>query len=453
MKKQEVLFVAFGSLGDVYPLLAIAKKMSSCIPTTLLANEYFRCYAEDIGVDFYPIGSTEDQLRARESADLSGETREGRKERYENVIGKSYKAAYSYISEKFQQGIKFLVVTHGNLSPAVLACEAFDIPIIYTHYAPSQIPANYEDAILCASFYSDRSPWWIRHVTIPMQFMKLRFSFEVKDQLNAHRKALGLAPVASSWDHFIQKFSFRREKAIVPQMNIPAEIVLTPQWFSEPFDNRSGKYTFVGFPFIEEIAGQQEALVDSFIHAHGKPIIFTPGTAVEDVEALIEEMIPICRKLGSPGIFCAKHGRAAFDKLTKVNDVALLYLEHAKFSHLLPQSRCLIHHGGIGTLAQALRAGIPQIVRPRMYDQPANGVRVMMFGLGGSVFPEDFFADRVADILLHIEGSQQHQEMIAYYSNLVRNENGVENACELITSFLNKELNKNAESTEGCPAY
>lgn len=453
MNKQEILFVAFGSLGDVYPLLAIAKKMQQSRKVTFLANEYFRPYVDQVGINFFPIGTVEDQLKARESSNISGETEEGRKERYENVIAKGYKATYDYFATKVQAGIKFIAITHGNLSPAAIACEAFNIPVIYTHYAPSQIPGNLEDAILCASFYSNKNEWWIRHVTIPLQFLKLRFSFEVKDQLNAHRKKLGLAPVASSWGHFIQKFTFKKEKAVVPKMNIPAEIVLTPQWFCEPFDNKDNQYSFVGFPFVEESYGEQEAMIDQFIEINGKPIVFTPGTAVEDVDAFLHEMIPICRKLGSPGIFCSKHGRAAFDKLEKADDVPLLYIEHAKFSHLLPKSRCLIHHGGIGTLAQAVRAGIPQIVRPRMYDQPANGVRVMMFGLGGSVFPEAFFADRVADILLHVENSAQHQEMLAYYSDLVAKENGVENCCRLIESFLNEEAEKNAETSESCPAY
>lgn len=453
MSKQEILFVGFGSLGDIYPLLAIAKKMQQSRNVIFLANDYFRSYVENVDIDFYPIGTVEDQLRAREGSMVSGETPEGRRERYENVIGKSYKVTYDYIAKKIKENVKLLVITHGNLSPAVIACEAFNIPIIYTHYAPSQIPGNIEDAVMCTSFYSNKKEWWIRYITVPLQFMKLKFTFEVKDQLNAHRKNLGLPPIANKWDYFIQNFNFKKEKAVIPDIPVPAEIVMAPQWFCEPFDNKKGKYSFVGFPFVEEIFGEQESRIDQFIEAYGKPMVFTPGTAVEDVDVFLSEMIPICRKLGAPGIFCSKHGKAAFEKLEKADDVPLLYLEHAKFSHLLPKSRCLIHHGGIGTLAQAVRAGIPQIVRPRMYDQPANAVRVMMFGLGGSVFPEAFFADRIADILLHIENSQQHQEMLAYYSDLVRKEDGVENCYRLIESFLNEESEKNAETSESCPAY
>jgi len=452
-KSHRIIFVAFGSLGDVNPLLAIAKRLCRTHKVTFLANEYFGDYVRETGVDFFAIGTVEDQLGARESKSSNGETIEGRRLRFENIIGKSYKVAYDYFSEKIKNGEKLIVVTHGNLSPAVIACEVFHIPIIFTHYAPSQIPHNYEDSILCSSFYSGSSEWWLRHVRVPFEYMKKKFSFEVQEQLNAHRASFGLGPVASSWKHFLQKFKFKKENFVIPVMKTPLELVLAPYWFCEPIDIKNKNYKFCGFPFVEETFGEQERQLDEFITKFGPPIVFTPGTAVEDVDSMVNEIIPICRKLGSPGVFCSKLGKEAFEKLPMVDDVPLLFVEQAKFSHLLPKSRCLIHHGGVGTLAQAVRAGIPQIVRPRMYDQPSNGVRVMMFGLGGSVFQEAFHADAVANILVHIENSATHKEMLAYYSDAVRNEDGVGNCCKYIEEVIADEEKKYAKLDESIAAH
>lgn len=451
MKNYELLMVGFGSLGDINPLIALADRLKENRKVTFLANEYFRGHIEASGINYVPIGSIEDQLAAKETGLISGETVEGRRKRYENVIGKSYKITYDYIAERVSAGEQLLVITHGNLSPAVMACEAFNIPTVFTHYAPSQIMHNFEDIILCDSFYGDNE-WWSRNVKIPLQIMKMKFGFEVQDQFNAHRKNLGLPPVLSHWENWLQKFKFKKNKIAQSSMRVPLQIVMTPRWFCEPMDKSVENFEFAGFPFIEETIGEQEILIDAFIQANGKPIVFTPGTAVEDVQAFVNEIIPICRKLGSPGIFCSKHGKEAFEQLQKVDDVQLLYIEHAKFSHLLPKSRCLIHHGGIGTIAQAIRAGIPQILRPRMYDQPANAVRVMMFGLGGSLFPDAFQADNVANILFHLESNPKNQELLAYYSQLVRSENGVNNCCEKIEQFLEFEENQDAEITESCAA-
>jgi UDP:flavonoid glycosyltransferase YjiC (YdhE family) len=83
-----------------------------------------------------------------------------------------------------------------------------------------------------------------------------------------------------------------------------------------------------------------------------------------------------------------------------------------------------------------VRAGVPQILRPRMYDQPANGVRVMLFGLGGSLAPAHFTPDTVARAFLHIENRPLHRERIPYYSNLVREESGAENCAREIEAYL-----------------
>ena len=452
MKATEILFVAFGSLGDVYPLLAIAKKMQVRHDVTFLANEYFRNHVEAAKLKYFPIGLVEDQLAGRETLNSSGETEQGRKGRFENIIGKSFKITYEFIAKKVANDTRLLVITNGNLSPAVLACEAFNIPMIITHYAPSQIPNNYEDSILCASFYG-KYEWWIRYVSIPFAFAVKKLKFELKDQFNEHRKKLGLTPITNSFKSMWKRLVFSRSRSFRPQLNIPIEIVFAPKWFCEPIDRKLVNLQFTGFPFYDEENYGQELKIEKFIELNGKPLVFTPGTAVEDVEAFAREIIPICRKLASPAIFCSKHGKTIFEKLDSADDVSMLFVEHANLLHLLPKSRCLIHHGGIGTTAQAIRAGIPQIVRPRMYDQPANGVRIMMFGLGGSIFPNAYRADNVANILTHIESSSKHKEMIAYYSDLVRNDDGVANCVTRIEKFLTEGSAENVESAENSPAY
>ena len=48
------------------------------------------------------------------------------------------------------------------------------------------------------------------------------------------------------------------------------------------------------------------------------------------------------------------------------------HVEYAPFSELLPRCAALVHHGGIGTSAQALAAGVPQLIMPMGHDQPDN---------------------------------------------------------------------------------
>jgi UDP:flavonoid glycosyltransferase YjiC (YdhE family) len=70
--------------------------------------------------------------------------------------------------------------------------------------------------------------------------------------------------------------------------------------------------------------------------------------------------------------------------------------DYAPFSAVLPRAAALVHHGGIGTSAQALAAGRPQLVMPMTFDQPDNAARLQRLGVGRSLPPERFRGAAVA---------------------------------------------------------
>jgi UDP:flavonoid glycosyltransferase YjiC (YdhE family) len=69
------------------------------------------------------------------------------------------------------------------------------------------------------------------------------------------------------------------------------------------------------------------------------------------------------------------------------------------FSQILPQAALLVYHGGIGTLAQGIRAGIPQLVVPHGYDQFDSGWRIEQARLGRSI-PEAKYRHRRASSVM-----------------------------------------------------
>jgi UDP:flavonoid glycosyltransferase YjiC (YdhE family) len=64
----------------------------------------------------------------------------------------------------------------------------------------------------------------------------------------------------------------------------------------------------------------------------------------------------------------------------------VIQARYAPFGQLLPQAAALVHHGGVGS-AQALRAGIPQLVLPVGYDQFDNALRLELLGVAATVQP------------------------------------------------------------------
>src|SRR5207249_10540808 len=93
---------------------------------------------------------------------------------------------------------------------------------------------------------------------------------------------------------------------------------------------------------------------------------------------LFRNAIEACRLLGERGILLTKFGQQLPTPLPPF----VRHCDYAPFRKLFPHCGGVVHHGGVGTTAQALAAGIPQLVLPMAWDQPDNAVRIQRLGAG-----------------------------------------------------------------------
>jgi rhamnosyltransferase subunit B len=93
--------------------------------------------------------------------------------------------------------------------------------------------------------------------------------------------------------------------------------------------------------------------------------------------------IEACRLLGERGILLTKFGQ----QLSAPLPPFVHHCDYAPFRKLLPCCSAVVHHGGVGTTAQALAAGIPQLILPMAWDQPDNAMRVKRLGVGHWLSP------------------------------------------------------------------
>jgi UDP:flavonoid glycosyltransferase YjiC (YdhE family) len=82
------------------------------------------------------------------------------------------------------------------------------------------------------------------------------------------------------------------------------------------------------------------------------------------------------------------------------------HFDYLPFSLVLPRVRAIVHHGGIGTSAQALAAGIPQLVRPLAYDQFDNAHRLSRLGVARTLSPARYRGPAAAAALEELTGSE-----------------------------------------------
>jgi rhamnosyltransferase subunit B len=182
-----------------------------------------------------------------------------------------------------------------------------------------------------------------------------------------------------------------------------------------------------GFVFYDTGGEARQEELEAFLDHGRPPITFTLGSAaVMDPGRFFEESAEAARRLGARALLLM--GRNS-PPAGLSND--LFAAEYAPYSGVFPRSACVVHQGGVGTTAQALRAGVPQLVMPYAFDQPDNAARMVRIGVGLSVSRRRYAADRVVNQLRAL-AAPPFRERARQAGRIINAEKGVTIACEAI---------------------
>ena len=108
------------------------------------------------------------------------------------------------------------------------------------------------------------------------------------------------------------------------------------------------------------------------------------------------------------------------------------HFDYAPFTEVLPRAAALVHHGGIGSAAQALAAGVPHLVMPMTFDQPDNADRLRELGVARVLPPAQFRGPAVARELEQLLGSTETAARCRTLAQRLSGVNGLRAACEVI---------------------
>ena len=201
--------------------------------------------------------------------------------------------------------------------------------------------------------------------------------------LNAYRAKLGLAPMSGVFKQWCHS----------PQCTIG----LFPDWFAAPQPDWPKQTVLTGFPLFEraERPLPLSPELEAFLREGSKPIVFTPGSAMVHGHSFFIAAAQACKILGRRGVLLTRHAEQIPSHLPE----GVIHVPYAPVSAsiLLPLSAALVHHaGGIGSTAQAMACGVPQLMMPMGFDQPDNARRIQNLGVGDELAPKQFTADAVA---------------------------------------------------------
>jgi hypothetical protein len=178
----------------------------------------------------------------------------------------------------------------------------------------------------------------------------------------------------------------------------------------------------IGFPPPREAA--LPAPLEGYLQAGPAPVVFSLGsyTATVGVDRVLGLAREVAERLACRVVVTTLETDAGRDDGTRSD--SMFVTSFVNLDALLPRVRAVVHHGGIGTTACALRAGVPSVVAPMAFDQPFNARRCADLGAGVVLQPlTATSAGAVAEAIERVSGGD-YRERLQAISRTVRAENG-----------------------------
>jgi UDP:flavonoid glycosyltransferase YjiC (YdhE family) len=124
-----------------------------------------------------------------------------------------------------------------------------------------------------------------------------------------------------------------------------------------------------GYWFLDQPHWTPPAELSRFLAAGPKPVYIGFGSMVSsNAAAFTKTVLDGVRKSGQRAVLAT--GWGALDGDDGAQDEQIFFLRHAPHDGLFPLMSAAVHHGGAGTTAAAVRAGIPSVIVPFFGDQP-----------------------------------------------------------------------------------
>jgi UDP:flavonoid glycosyltransferase YjiC (YdhE family) len=186
-----------------------------------------------------------------------------------------------------------------------------------------------------------------------------------------------------------------------------------------------------------EAMGQPLPDLDRFLAAGPPPIVFTLGSAaVNAAGRFYADSLAAAEALGQRALFLVGAAPSNLAQLPAPLPEGMLALPYVPHARAFAASAAIVHQGGSGTLAQALRAGRPMLVVPFGHDQPDNAARARRLGVARIVPAPRYTAAAAGHALRRLLRNAGMAERAAAVGREVRAEDGVGRACSLIEANL-----------------
>lgn len=398
----KILLPVIGVRGDVQLFIALAKALNDKgYEATVALSQKFVKLAESYGVNYYSLG---------------GEVDDGVNEMQEIIRAKNNLEAAKLGTEFFFQGVREHTKTLQELSPL------YDLIIGYGIFGLAEADKAHKPFI---------------SVVIDPALAEKKFSKNMRLNMGLIVEKIAL--------YFLmgRKYEQFRQEIAAPfssKSSNPALIILpmSPE-VVKPSRNWTKKNVISGYWYLESPLNYSPPEdLQEFIDAGKKPLFISFGSATwseKDNSDLMKILLEGLQKAGERAIILNTENYS-----NKIPENVHL-VQEVPYDWLLNHVWCVIHHCGLGTTAEVLKAGLPSIPVPFMVDQFAWASRIHSRGVATHPIPrKKLTGEKLSKAITEIRDNSVIRENAKNLGHKIRQENGLKSAITAMESIVTSQV-------------
>jgi rhamnosyltransferase subunit B len=392
----KVIIVALGSLGDNYPLVTIGAELRKrgC-SVVVLGCDWYKDLICNAGLAFHSILSSGEAEKISKDPYLWDQEKS-----FSVMVDRMYAPTtwpvFDFIKEQYEPG-RTVVVSSLFIFGARLAREVLGVPLV---------------TIRMSAF----ALWNVD------EKQKAAFNSVLNPVLNKLCQKINVCPDQGSLYHW---------------MYSPDKVIgLFPDWFEDYKSNWPPHIKLTHFLLMNE--SKEDGLpaeLKEYLSVGEPPIVFTPGSVMRDAKGFFSASLQACLKMGRRGVFLSPY----LEQIPLDLPSSFRHFDFIPLDTLLPYTSGIVYHGGIGTCAQGLRAGIPHLVTPKTFEQSDNAGRLKRLGVGDSINRNNYNKTTVSNKLETLLNSENTSEHCRKIKDKFDNYHGVSDTCDEIVSLVKQE--------------
>lgn len=352
------ILASLGTDGDVLPFVGIGAELRARgHRVTLVAAENYSTLAESHQLEFRQLVAGDKMRELIGSADFWHPIKTAR---YTARWGASLIGPQYELLKSIAKDPQAVLIANPAILAAAIASEELHRPLAHVVLQPWLIKSATAPPIMPMFSLPD----WTPPIAHRALFRLVDFAADrlVGPTLNRVRASAGLKPI----------------RRILTNWFSPTLVLgMFPDWFGPPQPDWPKQTRLTGFPMFDGAMERRlPPQVIEFVSRKKSTVIFTFGSGMMLARELCEAAARVCAALDVQGLLINRHYTA--ENLPP----SMLQSPFLPFREVFPHCAAVVHHGGVGTTAEAFASATPQLILPLGFDQLDNGVRVQKLGAG-----------------------------------------------------------------------